>query len=327
MRSLAKAGGGRRDGVERREGRTTQTKLEPRRRAGGRASFAGAAASLASPSGQPARAEPSSLAEAAERSSHGDASVGRELRRGEGYVRAGARALAEGALEGARRSLERRIRAHLSRGALELTLTDNRHTMISVRRDASRGPRYRVRLHHMFVDAGPMITRALARYIAKNDGEASRLLGEFIDDNQHRVKARARQKQGRTLVTRGDYHDLQAIFDSLNDRYFHGRIDARITWGRKNGKPKKRNSIKMGSYSVEERLIRIHRSLDREFVPRFFVEWIVYHEMLHQVHDVAVENGRRKFHTKAFMEDEARFEHYALARAWERAHLDDLLTY
>jgi hypothetical protein len=31
-------------------------------------------------------------------------------------------------------SLERRIRAHLSRGRVQVTLTDNRYTMISVRR-------------------------------------------------------------------------------------------------------------------------------------------------------------------------------------------------
>ena len=83
----------------------------------------------------------------------------------------------------------------------------------------------------------------------------------------------------------------------------------------------------MGSYSVEDRLIRIHRALDRSFVPGFFVAWIVFHEMLHQVHDIKVKNGRREFHTKAFFADEARFEHYHDSRAWERRHLDALLTY
>jgi hypothetical protein len=83
----------------------------------------------------------------------------------------------------------------------------------------------------------------------------------------------------------------------------------------------------MGSYSVEERLIRIHRSLDRGFVPRFFVEWIVYHEMLHQVHDIKLKNGRREFHSRAFLAEEARFDQYAAARAWERRFLDQLLTY
>ncbi len=228
--------------------------------------------------------------------------------------------------ERARRSLERRIRAHIARGSITLTLTDNRYTMISVRRESEPGRGFKVRLHHMFVDADPAITRALARYITHNDRDASRLLGEYIESNQHQVRSRSRRALTPRLTVKGRYHDLQDIYDDLNRRYFGGRIEARITWGQRNRKPRRRNSIKMGSYSVEDRLIRIHRSLDRAFVPRFFVEWIVYHEMLHQVHEIKVVNGRRQFHTRAFLRDEAKFEHYAEARRWERQHLDALLT-
>jgi hypothetical protein len=235
-------------------------------------------------------------------------------------------------LADAQSSLERRIRAHLARGTVRVTLTDNRYTMISVRRQArraraSRDRHYDVRLHHMFADADPAITRALARYIAENDRDASRALGDFIDANTERVRGKARRTPLQLVVTLGDHHDLRDIYDDINRRYFDGKIDAAITWGPRTGKPRRRNSIKMGSYSVEDRLIRIHRSLDRGFVPRFFVEWIVFHEMLHQVHDIKVKNGRREFHTKQFLADEAQFEHYHDARAWERRHLDALLTY
>jgi hypothetical protein len=178
----------------------------------------------------------------------------------------------------------------------------------------------------MFAAATPVITRALARYISKNDPRASRVLGAFIDSNQHKVRPRGR-RSGPAVTTLGQHHDLREIYDELNRRYFGGEIDAVITWGQRTGKPRRRNSIKMGSYSVEEKVIRIHRSLDRVFVPRFFVAWIVYHEMLHQVHQAPVVNGRRQFHTRAFLEDEAKFESYTQARAWERAHLNQILTY
>ncbi len=234
-------------------------------------------------------------------------------------------------------SLERRIRAHLARGHVQVTLTDNRYTMISVRRiapkDRPRSPRarnerrYEVRLHHMFADADPVITRALAYYIADNDAEASRILGDFIDANAGHVRGRARRAPTQLIFTAGEHHDLRMIFDELNARYFENRIEAAITWGARSGRPRRRNSIKMGSYSVEDRLIRIHRSLDRAFVPRFFVAWIVFHEMLHQVHDIRVKNGRREFHSKEFLADEAAFELYDQAKIWERAHLDELLTY
>jgi hypothetical protein len=223
-------------------------------------------------------------------------------------------------------SLERRIRAHLAKGRVSVTLTDNRYTMISVRRLAKE-KRYEVRLHHMFADADPVITRALARYIADNDADASRVLGDFIDQNSEHVRGRARRQPTQVIFTAGEHHDLRSIYDEVNARYFENKIDAAITWGQKVGRPRRRNSIKMGSYSVEDRLIRIHRSLDRAFVPRFFVAWIVFHEMLHQVHDIRVKNGRREFHSKEFMADEAMFEHYDQAKHWERRHLDALLTY
>jgi hypothetical protein len=261
-----------------------------------------------------------------------------------------------GEIVAAQDSLERRIRAHLTRGRVQVTLTDNRYTMISVRRiapdedrasKAGRGSkaredeagaararvardserRYEVRLHHMFVDADPVIMRALAHYIADNDADASRILGDFIDANAGHVRGWARRAPTQLIFTAGEHHDLREIFDELNARYFGNRIEAAITWGARSGRPRRRNSIKMGSYSVEDRLIRIHRSLDREIVPRFFVAWIVFHEMLHQVHDIRVKNGRREFHSKEFLADEAMYEHYDQAKSWERRHLDALLTY
>lgn len=232
-------------------------------------------------------------------------------------------------------SLERRIRAHLTRGRVQVTLTDNRYTMISVRRIAAkdargaraRERRYEVRLHHMFIDADPVIVRALARYVADNDADASRVLGDFIDANADHVRGRARRAPAQLIFTAGEHHDLREIFDQLNAEYFDNRIEAAITWGARCGRPRRRNSIKMGSYSVEDRLIRIHRSLDRAFVPRYFVAWIVFHEMLHQVHDIRVKNGRREFHSKEFLADEAGFALYEQAKLWERSHLDALLTY
>jgi len=180
----------------------------------------------------------------------------------------------------------------------------------------------------MFAEAPPTVARALARYIALNERGASRELGSYIDANQGIIRRASRRlPPPLTLETRGEHYDLQEVFDSLNQRYFEGRIDARITWGPRGGQRRRRISIKMGSYSVEDRLIRIHPSLDRRFVPRFFLEWIVYHEMLHQVHDIPVVGGRRRFHTPAFLREERAFLEYDRARLWERQNLDRILIY
>jgi hypothetical protein len=228
--------------------------------------------------------------------------------------------------EAARQRLERRISAHLPAGRLALAVTDNKFTMISVKRD--KGPVYRVRLHHMFVEAPPVIARALGRYIAENCAVSSRELGRYIDENQHIIRRATRRAPAPiTLETRGDFFDLQHVFDDLNDRYFDMQIDARITWGTRGGRRRRRTSIKMGSYSVEDRLIRIHPALDRRFIPLYFVEWIVYHEMLHQVHDIPIVDGRRQFHTPEFLAQERNYEHYERARIWEKRNLDKILDY
>lgn len=230
--------------------------------------------------------------------------------------------------EASRRWLEQRLAAYLPGGRLVITVTDNRYTMISVKRD--RGL-YRLRLHHMFLDAGPDIISALGRYVADNEREASVILGAFIDANQSKIRRPRRSRSaGLVLQPVGQQHNLQELFDELNARYFGGTIDARITWGprpKPGARRKRRNSIKMGSYSVEDRLIRIHPSLDRPFVPRYFVAWIVYHEMLHQKHDIPIVDGRRQFHTPAFLAEERLFEEYERAQQWERVHLNRLLVY
>ncbi|MDB4964479.1 MAG: hypothetical protein JWN44_168 [Myxococcales bacterium] len=234
--------------------------------------------------------------------------------------------------EQARKVLEERISDvmlhHAPEARLALAVTDNRYTMISVKREKGL---FRLRLHHMFLEADHDIVRALGRYVARNDRDASQLLSRYIDVNHRKIRrARRRRPTVFTIETRGEVHDLKEIYDDLNQRYFAGCIDARITWSQRaqpGAKRRRRNSIKMGSYAVEDRLIRIHASLDRPFVPRLFVEWIVYHEMLHQKHDIPVVGGRRQFHTPEFMAEEALYEHYDRASRWERENLDKILSY
>jgi hypothetical protein len=205
---------------------------------------------------------------------------------------------------------------------LELRLTNNHYSMISVRRKPDG---YRLRLHRMFVGAEPRTVRALARYVVHNDRRASTLLGDYIERHQHIIRQQKRRPRQMNLRTDGRYHDLQAIFDRLNAAHFAGGLEARITWGPVTSRGRRRRSIKMGSFAVEDRIIRIHPALDQDCVPDYFVAWIVFHEMLHGKHEVKRENGRRRFHSAAFLEEERTFPEYERACAWEKANLDRLL--
>jgi hypothetical protein len=216
------------------------------------------------------------------------------------------------------------VRPYLPPGkGLSLIITENHYSMIAVRR---RADGYAVRVHRMFAAAEPRIVRALARYVVHNDVRASKLLGEFIEAHQHEIAPKPPRTRALVLRTAGQFHDLQIIFDDLNGRFFSGNLEARITWGPAPRRRGPRRSIKMGSYAVEDRLIRVHPALDRADVPGFFVSWIVYHEMLHGKHDIVRQGTRRVFHSEAFLADERSYPDYALATAWEKANLDKLLA-
>jgi len=204
---------------------------------------------------------------------------------------------------------------------LELTLTDNHYSMISVRR---RPDGYRLRLHNMFLGAPPRTVRALARYVVHNDRRASQLLGDYIERHQHVIKRQERKPRQINVRTAGQHHDLQVLFDSLNAERFDGQLQARITWGPVTAR-KPRRSIKMGSFAVEDRMIRIHPVLDQVDVPDYFIRWIVFHEMLHGRHDIVRKGPRRIFHTEAFLAEERAYPDFERASAWEKANLDRLL--
>jgi predicted SprT family Zn-dependent metalloprotease len=79
-------------------------------------------------------------------------------------------------------------------------------------------------------------------------------------------------------------------------------------------------------YYPKTRHIRLHPALDQAFVPRFFVEFIVYHELLHHVIPAVEVNGRYYVHTKMFRQRERLFRRYPEAMAWRQRHLRQLLA-
>ncbi len=221
--------------------------------------------------------------------------------------------------EGARQALERKLRGAFP-GPVILSITDNRHSIITHR--VQRGVLH-ARVHHMFLDAPASVVDSLVRYVTRGDRDASAILGDYIDSNGFRL---ARRKRNAPLVTKGKHHDLLSLLDDLNQRYFNGGVNALITWGKRpTNRAPTRKTIKLGSYSAVDRLIRVHPSLDRTWVPRYFVAYIVYHEMLHQVIPGSRGLGRVNLHPPEFKEREPEFHHYVRAIEWEKRHVARLL--
>lgn len=223
-----------------------------------------------------------------------------------------------------RRVLERRLRTRL-RGSVAVEVHDNTHTMLTFQR---RRGQWQLRLHHMFLAAPDEVICALADFVRDADPEASALLDRYIERNKAYIRrvSPAQLRKRLRLDPAGRHHDLSRIFERLNERYFENRINAAITYGPAPRVKGPRKSIKMGSYSADSRVIRIHPALDQPVVPRYFVEWIVFHEMLHHIYKIRRgESGRRCVHPPEFMEHERSFHDYRRAQAWEDENLDLLL--
>jgi len=218
-----------------------------------------------------------------------------------------------------------------------LTFTDNSRTMLSARQDRDVA---HVRLHHMFVDADETTVRAVARYLTDRHEASSGQLQRFIRMHGDRIRPRPEPAPPRAPLERqlgeaaapepvGRHHDLHAILVLLNHEYFEQPVEAAIGWARMargQGRAHRRRSIKLGSYRARSPLIRVHPVLDAAWVPAFFVEYIVYHEMLHHVVPMPVRRGRRRLHGPEFRARERQFELYTEALAWERENLDRLLS-
>ena len=200
-------------------------------------------------------------------------------------------------------------------GEVDLLLTDNRRRMLSAKR---RGGRLEVRAHHMFVTQGAR-GDWLVGFVRGEDWARAKVR-EFVSSNRETINHEVDQHR---LETSGEHHDLMEHLEAARDLLIGAPIeDVAICWGRRS---KGERSIRLGSYDFEQRLVRVHPALDQSWVPGYFVEFVVYHELVHAVVGVKVEGGRREVHTPEFRDLERLHPCYDDAMEWERRHIGRVL--
>lgn len=119
-----------------------------------------------------------------------------------------------------------------------------------------------------------------------------------------------RQMRGRKLLrsARGHFYDLDTIFEDLNARFFHGLMARpRMSWSQS-----KTRRI-LGHYDPAHNAIIISRIFDHPVVPRYVLDYIVHHEMLHLKHPVKLRGSRRCVHSPEFQAEEKLFPRAAEA--------------
>ena len=183
-----------------------------------------------------------------------------------------------------------------------------------------RSGRVYVRLSDVFESAPPDVMRALAfllvaRLLSRKAPAAHEKAyrAYAYSPNVLRASDIARQKRGRKVISsaRGKVYDLTELFERINRRYFAGEIEKPVlTWSMRRAKRI------LGHHDAVHNTITISKALDARDVPEWFVEYILYHEMLHIKHPAKLINGRRYYHTPAFRSEEQRFPRYQASQEW-----------
>lgn len=183
-----------------------------------------------------------------------------------------------------------------------------------------RSGRVYVRLSDICKDSPPEVLRALAWILV---AQLLRKRVPTIHDRIYRDYTLTpavmrsldlvRRGRGRKMISSalGEVYDLDRMFAKLNRRHFDSQIPKpTITWSQR------RTKRILGHHDHIHDSITISKTLDSTDIPEWFVEYVLYHEMLHIKHPARLINGRRYYHTSAFRQDERKFPHYEQAQKW-----------
>jgi predicted SprT family Zn-dependent metalloprotease len=124
--------------------------------------------------------------------------------------------------------------------------------------------------------------------------------------------------------TSGQRYDLQEVFHSVNHAYFNGTLSALVRWGHAYSKTSC-HTVKKCSNGLRFNLITIAGAYNNPEVPRYAIEGIMHHEMLHIAVPPYKKNGRNVIHGKEFKDGEKKFSCLREWRKWEQEKLPILL--
>ncbi len=113
-----------------------------------------------------------------------------------------------------------------------------------------------------------------------------------------------RQIRGRKFISgpRGERHDLEEIFERLNQQFFGGLMGRpRLGWSRRASRSM------LGHFDPSHNAIIVSRIFDRPQTPPLALEYVMFHEMLHLRYPVDHNGARRRVHTREFRNAEKEF--------------------
>jgi hypothetical protein len=181
-----------------------------------------------------------------------------------------------------------------------------------------RGDKVLVRISDLLEGAPGTVLHAIAHILLAKlyrkpiEAEHATRYRRYCSSHHMNEKAKlVRQLRGRKQMDspNGRVYDLNAIFDELNLRFFYGLMGRpQMSWSRDHA----RNSL--GHYDPAHNAIVVSRVFDDPRVPRYAIDYIVYHEMLHLKYPVKLRGSRRCVHPREFQQEEKFFPQLEAAK-------------
>jgi len=187
---------------------------------------------------------------------------------------------------------------------------------------SKEGARYRFKVSDYLDDAPDYVLRSLAHYLlcrAHDIDDSHDRDGPYLEYSgsirlwQKKRSEYLKRARHISVCHAGEHRDLGTVFRYVNAFYFSGRLpELTLAWSRES--PRQR----LGFFFEPLGLLAVNTVLDSERIPRYVLEFVVYHELLHYVNPADGARVRRIHHTAEFRRQERLFTHFDDSERWLR---------
>lgn len=207
---------------------------------------------------------------------------------------------------------------------LRIQFHRNTSTMASLSR---RGRSLTLRLHDLFTKAPFPVLDAVVRVFFTRRNRDSRRefharILDFVEKNRDLTLSSALAQC--LSSPRGRVYDLKHVRDAIRAEFLPRCPRVRIGWSQRITPSLMGKWIAMPNGLPNA--VMINRLLDSFEVPLFYLQYIVFHELLHEVIPIRREHGRWVHHPLEFRRRERQFPNFERALRWERENIARLFN-
>ena len=220
-------------------------------------------------------------------------------------------------------NLELAVRDLKMEATVVVRFTQNRSVILSISQNV--GGHLVLRAHESFRSAPVEIAEAIALlYLKRLRKDTHRRLSHLVTCWHHTVATPPLAPERSELIA-GTHHNLTTTLALVNREWFDGQLSVDITYAEK---PSRRL---MGKHQRRRpcSLILINPVLDHPWITAWYLNYLIYHECLHELIPPRSEGGRMLIHPKEFRARERKhpdsgrakpYERWFTGRAWRELH-------